>query len=221
MYVKAFTAFVAQKTHLSRLKCRFFSDLSRIQWSIYLSLGTASAIDCLIASSLCYLFYTAKTGFTKTDMTLRTLMRDVITTGCLTSICSVTCIITKALMPDNFVFLGIELLLSTLYVNSYLALLNARYYQGSNRGTHVSQPQSSYVYRQERQVNVSHEISSRISKPDEFQIHDGDSAPENPTFHHVEVRSKTSDSAYIGQRRLQMERALPMEVVVETESIST
>ncbi|KAG2111421.1 hypothetical protein BD769DRAFT_70732 [Suillus cothurnatus] len=96
-------------------------------------------IDFLIASSLCYLLISAKTGFAKTDITLRTLVRDIINTGCLTSMCSMACIITDAAMPNSFVFLGIEFLLSKLYVNSYMALLNARHYLGSDGSSYSSQ----------------------------------------------------------------------------------
>ncbi|KAG0692039.1 hypothetical protein DFH29DRAFT_1074038 [Suillus ampliporus] len=41
---------------------------------------------------------------------------------------SIITVITCAAMPRNFIFLGIEFLVTKLYVNSYLALLNARYY---------------------------------------------------------------------------------------------
>ncbi|KAH7911124.1 hypothetical protein BJ138DRAFT_22956 [Hygrophoropsis aurantiaca] len=33
-----------------------------------------------------------------------------------------------AIMPRNFIFLGVGFLTAKLYVNAYLALLNARYY---------------------------------------------------------------------------------------------
>lgn len=156
-------------------KSKFFSDLTKIRWSIYLSLSTMTLIDLLIASSLCYLLASAKTGFTKTDMTLQTLVRDIINTGCLTSLCSMACIITDAAMPNNFTFLGIEFLLSKLYVNSYMALLNARHYLGSDGSSYNSQIRPPHVYRPEIQVNNSHELQDRspqTSKVDGFQICD-------------------------------------------------
>lgn len=165
-------------------KSKLFSDLTKIRWSIYLSLGTMTLIDFLIASSLCYLLASAKTGFTKTDMTLQTLVRDIINTGCLTSICSMACIITDAAMPSNFIFLGIELLLSKLYVNSYMALLNARHYLGSDGSPHSSQTRPPHVYRPELQANFSHELqgrSPRTSKVEGFQIYE--SALEHPTYY--------------------------------------
>ncbi|KAG2353171.1 hypothetical protein BDR07DRAFT_735389 [Suillus spraguei] len=52
-------------------------------------------------------------------------------------------------MPTNFIFLAIEFLLVKLYVNSYLALLNARYYTRVNADTNSSYLSHSHheVYR--------------------------------------------------------------------------
>ncbi|KAG1720300.1 hypothetical protein EDB19DRAFT_578307 [Suillus lakei] len=179
-------------------RSQLFSDLIKIRWSIYLSLSTMTMIDLLIASSLCYLLASAKTGFSKTDMTLRTLVRDIVNTGCLTSMCSMACIITDAAMPNNFVFLGIEFLLSKLYVNSYMALLNARHYLGSDGSTHSSQPRPPHVYRPELQVDVSHESqdrSPRTSKVDRFQI--SDSALEHPTYYPPAVTGRAHSIAAV------------------------
>lgn len=49
----------------SRYKVKFFKDLVSIEWMTYLSLGTATFIDILIASSLCYLLATSRTGFSR------------------------------------------------------------------------------------------------------------------------------------------------------------
>ncbi|KAG2038247.1 hypothetical protein BDR03DRAFT_895658 [Suillus americanus] len=179
-------------------KSQLFSDLSKIRWPIYLSLSAMTLIDFLIASSLCYLLISAKTGFTKTDITLRTLVRDIINTGCLTSACSMACIITDAAMPGNFVFLGVEFLLSKLYVNSYMALLNARHYLGSDGSTHSSQARPPLVYRPDVQVNISHElqdISPRMSKVDRFQL--SDTALEDPTYYASAVTGYAHSTAVV------------------------
>ncbi|KAF8718288.1 hypothetical protein AX14_011932 [Amanita brunnescens Koide BX004] len=42
------------------------------------------------------------------------------------SICSLAALISFLTMPDNFVFLGIAFVFTKLYINSYLAMLNAR-----------------------------------------------------------------------------------------------
>ncbi|KAJ8581991.1 hypothetical protein M405DRAFT_831398 [Rhizopogon salebrosus TDB-379] len=110
-------------------QCHVFADLiTRVQWATYMVLGTAAFVDFIIASSLCYLLATSRTGFSSTDSFLTRLMIYIVNTGCMTSASSMVAIITCAVMPTNFIFLTIEFLLAKLYVNSYLALLNARYY---------------------------------------------------------------------------------------------
>ncbi|KAG0704121.1 hypothetical protein DFH29DRAFT_400960 [Suillus ampliporus] len=116
-------------------QCHVFTDLIKTAWSTYMTLGTITSIDFIIASSLCYLLATSRTGFSSTDTLITKLMGYIINTGCLTSICSMTVIITCAVMPRNFIFLSIEFLVAKLYVNSFLALLNAAYYLRSNAST--------------------------------------------------------------------------------------
>ncbi|OJA19996.1 hypothetical protein AZE42_05632 [Rhizopogon vesiculosus] len=116
-------------------QCHLFSDLIGIEWATFMTLGTVALIDFIIASSLCYILATSRTGFSSTDSFLTKLMAYTINTGCLTSVCSMITIITCAVMPTNFIFLGIEFLIAKLYINSYLALLNARYYLQPNAGT--------------------------------------------------------------------------------------
>ncbi|KAG1723972.1 uncharacterized protein EDB91DRAFT_154497 [Suillus paluster] len=104
------------------------------------------------------------------------------------------CIITGAAMPNNFIYLAIEWLLSKLYVNSYMALLNARYYHDGS--AHTSQARPPQVYRPELQIKVSQDVFPRISTSDKLQV--PDKAREHPAYYTpVAVRSKTADSAYI------------------------
>ncbi|KAG1879066.1 hypothetical protein F4604DRAFT_1998644 [Suillus subluteus] len=43
------------------------SDVVEVEWMIYMYLGTVAFVDVLIASSLCYLLATSRTGFSKQD----------------------------------------------------------------------------------------------------------------------------------------------------------
>lgn len=110
-------------------------NLFDIMWPTFMALGTAASLDMLVASSLCYLLATSRTGFLNTDSWIKKLIGYTIDSGCLTSICSLTSIITCATMPHNFIFLSIQFLVAKLYVNSYIALLNARYYMLSKTDT--------------------------------------------------------------------------------------
>ncbi|KAG0709606.1 hypothetical protein DFH29DRAFT_6404 [Suillus ampliporus] len=109
-------------------QCHVFADLIKSEWSTFMAFGTITFVDLLIASSLCYILATSRTGFSSTDSFLTKLMVYTVHTGCLTSVFSTITMITCAVMPRNFIFLGIEFLVTKLYVNSFLALLNAPYY---------------------------------------------------------------------------------------------
>ncbi|KAJ8589401.1 hypothetical protein M405DRAFT_791740 [Rhizopogon salebrosus TDB-379] len=109
-------------------QCHVFTDLIGIEWSIYTTLGAITFVDFVMASSLCYLLVTSRTGFSSTDSLLTKLVAYVINTGCLTSVFSMIALITCAVMPGNLISISIGFLIATLYVNSYIALLNARYY---------------------------------------------------------------------------------------------
>ncbi|KAG0709143.1 hypothetical protein DFH29DRAFT_216194 [Suillus ampliporus] len=113
-------------------QCHLFTDLIRIAWATYSTLGITCFLDVLVTSSMCYLLATSRTGFSSTDSFITNLIGYTISTGCVTSIFSLTAIITFAVMPNNFVFLGVEFIMVKLYVNSYIALLNTRYYVQAN-----------------------------------------------------------------------------------------
>ncbi|KAG1841624.1 hypothetical protein C8R48DRAFT_738852 [Suillus tomentosus] len=119
-------------------QCHLFSDLIRVEWATYMALTVISCGDVLNASLLCYLLATSRTGFFITDSFIQKLMGLIIETGCLTSVCSMTAIITCAVMPKNYVFLSLECLLAKLYVNSFIALLNSRYYLQAKRDSTIS-----------------------------------------------------------------------------------
>ncbi|KAG1732072.1 hypothetical protein EDB19DRAFT_1305070 [Suillus lakei] len=87
------------------------TDVINIEWTVFMYLGGVAFVDILIASSLCYLLATSRTGFSRTDLFITKLVTYIINTGCLTSICSMTAIITCAVMPNDYIFQAVELLL--------------------------------------------------------------------------------------------------------------
>ncbi|KAG1822493.1 uncharacterized protein BJ212DRAFT_806974 [Suillus subaureus] len=126
---------------------RAATDMVKTEWITYVYLGTVAFVDILIASSLCYLLATSRTGFSRLDLFVTKLMIYIINTGCLTSMCSMAVIILCAVMPNNYIFEAVDFLLIKLYVNSYIALLNARYY---------SQPQADRMYSSE--YHIRHDV---------------------------------------------------------------
>ncbi|KAJ8590748.1 hypothetical protein M405DRAFT_932601 [Rhizopogon salebrosus TDB-379] len=110
-----------------------YADVIQIEWPIFLYLGTIASVDVLYACSLWYLLATSRTGFSSTDSFVVSLIAYTINTGCLTSIVSMADLITAVAMPRNFIFLAIQLIVAKVYINSFLALLNARYYLQHNK----------------------------------------------------------------------------------------
>ncbi|KAG2148020.1 hypothetical protein DEU56DRAFT_978269 [Suillus clintonianus] len=183
-------------------QCRMFSDLVKVEWSSFLTLGTVTFVDIVIASTLCYLLATSRTGFSNTDSIITKLMAYIINTGCLTSICSMTAVITCAAMPNDFIFLGIEFLLASLYVNSFLALLNARSYSQSTIVTNNNSSEVHVrhaVYRPELNIKASQDEESQGSRKNMFK-------------HSVDEVVHITPSAMPHR---------PIEVTVETNSFSS
>ncbi|KAI0706368.1 hypothetical protein C8Q76DRAFT_156608 [Earliella scabrosa] len=104
-----------------------FEQFAQIAWWLYLGLGLTVVGDMYVATSLCYLLYRGRTRSSySTNSLLNVLMLYTINTGLLTSMFSLACFITYAAMPRNFIFLGVYFPLSKLYLNAFLATLNAR-----------------------------------------------------------------------------------------------
>ncbi|KAJ7459768.1 histone acetylation protein-domain-containing protein [Mycena latifolia] len=112
------------------------------QWVTSAGLGSAAACDMLIGISLCYYLSKSRTGFSRTDNLISTLMTYSLTTGFLTGIVACLVVVTFATMPDKFVYVAfiflsgkcgcfdwiiIMLLVEVIllgYVNSVLAALS-------------------------------------------------------------------------------------------------
>jgi len=103
-----------------------FAALQEIKWAIYSSFATSTAIDIIIAVAICFYLQRSRSGFTVTNFKIVTIMKYVVVSGFLTSACSTTALITFGALPNTLVFLGIEFLLTKLYINSFIAMLNAR-----------------------------------------------------------------------------------------------
>ncbi|KAF8873179.1 hypothetical protein CPB84DRAFT_648890 [Gymnopilus junonius] len=103
-----------------------FLELTEVAWVIYASFASATAIDIVIAIAICFYLGRSRSSFSGTTYRIIKIMQYVLVSGFLTSACSLSALITFAVMPTTLIFLGIEFLLTKLYINSYLAMLNAR-----------------------------------------------------------------------------------------------
>ncbi|KDR69463.1 hypothetical protein GALMADRAFT_272038 [Galerina marginata CBS 339.88] len=107
-------------------RLKVFSAMHELTWVLYAIFGTTTTMDFLIAASMCYYLNKSRSGFTKTNYLVLNIMRYVLISGALTSITSLFSILTFAAMPNNLVFLGVTFVITKLYINSYVAMLNAR-----------------------------------------------------------------------------------------------
>lgn len=103
-----------------------YLDLDPLSSLMYLNFAAGTSSDLSVALVLCYLLRRSRTGFQQTDSLITILMVYTVNTGLLVALDASAGLITYIVMPHNLIFLGFYLLMSKLYLNSYLASLNAR-----------------------------------------------------------------------------------------------
>ncbi|TFK73062.1 hypothetical protein BDN72DRAFT_835395 [Pluteus cervinus] len=112
-----------------------FSQLESMGWAIIAGFAIATFIDFIISAIVCFYLQRGRSGFSETDSKIVILMRYIAASGLATSLCSMGGLIAFVLSPRTFLFFGLEFLVEKLYVNSFLAMLNAR---NSIRNTRLS-----------------------------------------------------------------------------------
>ncbi|KAH9981550.1 hypothetical protein BJV74DRAFT_82633 [Russula compacta] len=105
---------------------KLYSRESSLKWVTCVGMGTSTFVDILITVSMCWCLYQKRTGFTRTDSILVTLMIFSVNTGLLTSILASASLISYVVSPSPLLSKAIYLPLGKCYVNSLLAFLNNR-----------------------------------------------------------------------------------------------
>ncbi|KAF8960615.1 hypothetical protein BDZ97DRAFT_1832727 [Flammula alnicola] len=103
-----------------------FPELSKLSSLFYLMFALGATSDLSVTIILSWLLYNSRTGYSKTDSIIKVLMAYTVNTGMIVAIDATLAMVTYITMPDNFIFLAFYLLLCKLYLNAYLATLNAR-----------------------------------------------------------------------------------------------
>jgi len=103
-----------------------YAQLDELSTMFYVNFGAGVLGDCLVAIILCYYLFTSRTGFRSTDTLVNTLIAYIVTTGLFTSVVAILGTVFYVMMPTNFIFIAFYFNLAKMYLNSYLALLNAR-----------------------------------------------------------------------------------------------
>lgn len=118
--------------------------LSR-EWTTDYPLSVWTGADAVIAVSLCYLLRGMRTGHYNTETVISKLTLYAITTGASTTLFSLSAIIVAGTSPNTFVMGVFKLLMAKLYINSFVAMLNARQTLrqeavAANQGIEISLP---------------------------------------------------------------------------------
>ncbi|KAL5483630.1 hypothetical protein ACEPAI_8862 [Sanghuangporus weigelae] len=125
---------------------------------IYLNMSFCVASDLWCALCLCY--YLAKNrGGPKTSHAINTLMLYIISTGLLTSLCSILCLALISAMPHSYSYIGVYFCLSKLYFNGFLGMLNAR----NHLREEISRTSDQEAYRLPEVINFSPPSNTRRS----------------------------------------------------------
>ncbi|KAL5494653.1 hypothetical protein ACEPAI_114 [Sanghuangporus weigelae] len=103
-----------------------FVKFERFTWLVCTTLGLNTTSDVIITGSLGLYLQSRRTGFEKTNVIIDKLLLYVINAGILNIAYNVAVLICAALMKDNLIFIGMFFLVSKLYSNSLLAVLNSR-----------------------------------------------------------------------------------------------
>jgi len=184
-------------------KIHVFTDFLNYEWALYTYLGSVAFVDILIASSLCYLLTTSRTGFSRSDFFISKMMAYIINTGCLTSVCSMAAIILTAAMPNNYISEAVQFLLLKLYVNSFIALMNTRYY---------AQPNADAMHSSE--YHVRHDVY----RP---KLHIGASQDEDLQTSQKSMYNHSDEVSHIARPGQAVVLQRPNEMITELDSFSS
>jgi len=107
---------------VDEITTRLFSDLKTPYYLKCLGMGSIVFADILIATMMCWALYRKKTGFTRTDSVIMTLMAYSMNSGLLTSALGSVMLINFVIAPNNMIWMAVYWVMCKCYVNSLLAM---------------------------------------------------------------------------------------------------
>lgn len=103
-----------------------FVELNHIAWAVEASLSAATGIDAVLAGAMCWHLKKSQGKDQILNSRISQIMQYTLSSGMLTSACSLAALAMFTIQRTTLVYLGVEFLLTKLYSGSYFALLNAR-----------------------------------------------------------------------------------------------
>ncbi|OCB91620.1 hypothetical protein A7U60_g1119 [Sanghuangporus baumii] len=105
------------------------ADITLLDKAVPLELALAAITvitDTFLAAVLIWLLWKARSGLRRSDSVVNHLVTYIVASSLVTVICSLVGLIGAAVAPRSFIYLLTGLIISKLYFNCLLALLNAR-----------------------------------------------------------------------------------------------
>lgn len=102
-------------------------------WVPVFEFGLTSLIDLVLSICLIYSLAISGRRLGWTDSVLKVYVAYSLNTGILAGLFSLTAIIAYLANPDSLLFFAFKIVGTEFYVNSFLAMMNARYYLQRNR----------------------------------------------------------------------------------------
>ncbi|KAJ7578364.1 hypothetical protein C8J56DRAFT_1056082 [Mycena floridula] len=103
-----------------------FANVKNIAWAVDASFAASTGIDFVLSMAMCWYLRKSQGVATRLNSRISNVMQYSLGSGLITTACSLGCLFTFTLMPNTLIYLGLEFLVTKLYVGSFLAMLNAR-----------------------------------------------------------------------------------------------
>ncbi|KAJ8508023.1 hypothetical protein ONZ45_g9678 [Pleurotus djamor] len=106
----------------------FFAQFAHVFGpTLYILLSLAAAGELIIGIFICHLLRQSRSDFTTSRRMFATdLSHYLLASGLLASIFQIVIIVTCVVLPNNFAWFAVQMVLPSILGNSYLALMNAR-----------------------------------------------------------------------------------------------
>ncbi|KAF8637537.1 hypothetical protein AX17_002763, partial [Amanita inopinata Kibby_2008] len=105
---------------------KMYSQLPKISWSIVLAFATSTLLDVVLGGAMFYYLRKSKGSEPQLNTRISRIILYTVGSGLLTAAASLSSLFTYVYLQRTFIFIGIEFLVTKLYLGSFLALLNSR-----------------------------------------------------------------------------------------------
>ncbi|KAI0712584.1 hypothetical protein C8Q76DRAFT_490264 [Earliella scabrosa] len=142
-----------------------FEAYRSVTWLISAAFGVIVLTDGMLTATLIVALRNCRTGFRRTDSLIDILVLYAITTGALTTVVNLAAFFFALILPDNLIYVGVNIVAGKLYVLSLFAALNSRI-DIANHGATAMVYGSGGTVIPTRSVNVP-ETTWRFARPTE------------------------------------------------------